>query len=221
MNIGGCMKNQIVIVGTGGWGREVSWLIERINQVRFSFEILGFIDENLPIGTKVENYYVLGNLNSLKKYNDQMNVCIAIGNPKTRKRVVNDVTQLGRFKFPNLIDPSAIVDSNKLGFGNVICAQSVFTVNYCIGNFCNINLACTIGHDVVINSFVSMHPGVNVAGNVTIGACSEIGTGTSINQGLLIGENTVIGASAAVISNIEDFTVNVGVPAKKIKKSET
>ena len=43
--------NEIVIVGAGAFGREVVWLIERINKVNNQWKIKGFIDDNIAIGT--------------------------------------------------------------------------------------------------------------------------------------------------------------------------
>ena len=58
--------NEIVIVGAGAFGREVVWLIERINKVNNQWKIKGFIDDNIAIGTKVENYSVIGKVSDLK-----------------------------------------------------------------------------------------------------------------------------------------------------------
>ena len=36
----------IVIIGAGGIGREVAWIIEEINEVNSTWNIVGFVDEN-------------------------------------------------------------------------------------------------------------------------------------------------------------------------------
>ena len=40
----------LIIVGAGGFGREVVWLVERINQSQPTWKVLGFVDdaEGLP-----------------------------------------------------------------------------------------------------------------------------------------------------------------------------
>ena len=45
-----------------------------------------------------------------------------------------------------------------------------------------------------------------------------IGLGCSIIPGKEIGKWAVVGAGAAVISNVPDYSVSVGVPAKVIKR---
>jgi hypothetical protein len=37
---------KLVIVGVGGFGREIAWLVERINAMEPTWELLGFIDDN-------------------------------------------------------------------------------------------------------------------------------------------------------------------------------
>ena len=51
----------IVIIGCGGFGREVAWLIEEINNVNQEWNILGFIDDDtLNHGQIINGYAVLG-----------------------------------------------------------------------------------------------------------------------------------------------------------------
>ncbi|MBQ9876174.1 MAG: sialic acid O-acetyltransferase, partial [Campylobacter sp.] len=51
-----------------------------------------------------------------------------------------------------------------------------------------------------------------------VGEFIHIGIGSSIIQKIKIGKNCVIGAGSAVIKDIENFSLAVGVPAKVIKK---
>ena len=108
-------------------------------------------------------------------------------------------------------------DLIQLGRGNIICAGTILTVNIQIEDFCIINLDCTIGHDDVLDSFVTIYPSVNVSGNVHVGQCSELGTGTQIIQGIKIKEETIIGAGSVVVKNIDESGTYVGTPVKRIK----
>lgn len=210
--------NEIVIIGAGGFGREVAWLIERINKVKKNYKLLGFIDDNVKKGIQIDNYSVLGTINELKRYEKKINVCIAIGNAKIRKKIYEKIKINQNLNFPNLIDPSVLINENNIGKGNIICANNIFTVGYKVNDFCIINLSCTIGHDVLMKSFVTVYPGVNISGNVNIEECVELGTGSSIIQGVSIGKSSIIGASACVIKDIESNVTAVGLPAKSIKK---
>mgnify|MGYP004465893969 FL=1 len=209
---------KIVIFGAGGLGREVQWLIERINERKVSWEMMGYIDDGMDKGTIINGYKVLGGTDFLKQYNEPIYVVCAIGSATTRKRIVEEISGLEMVYFPNLIDPSVkMSDFVQLGKGNIICAGTILTVNIRIEDFCIINLDCTIGHDDILDSFVTIYPSVNISGNVHIGRCSELGTGTQIIQGIKIKEDSIIGAGSVVVKDLEESGTYVGAPVKIIK----
>lgn len=105
----------------------------------------------------------------------------------------------------------------EIGIGTIICAGSIITTNIYIGNHVIINLICTIGHDAIIKDFCTLHPGINVSGNVILEECTVIGTGSQIINNLVIGKNSIIGAGAVVNRNLPDNCTAVGIPAKPIK----
>ena len=59
-----------------------------------------------------------------------------------------------------------------------------------------------------------------VKGNVTIGDYTWIGYRVFINQGVSIGRNCVIGAHSVVTSDIPDYSIAAGVPAKVVGRVE-
>ena len=208
----------IVIIGAGGLAREVAWLIEEINAVREEWELLGYVDED-PVkhGIKLNNYKVLGGLQELNAFSNEVHLVCAIGDPTARKRVVEKVSSLG-LPFANLVHPDVKMSSLvTMGQGNIICSSNIFTVNITIGNHNIINLACTVGHDVTMNNYCTVFPGVNISGNVVLHDSVSIGTNTSIIQGISIGEGTIIGAGSVVIRDLPPHCTAVGVPAKPIK----
>ena len=79
---------------------------------------------------------------------------------------------------------------------------------------------CTIGHDAIIDNFVTVNPSVNISGNTHICSGCNIGTGTQIIQGLTVRKNTVLGAGAVVNKELPANCTAVGIPAKVIKIRE-
>lgn len=207
----------IVIIGAGGFGREVAWLIERINKVTPTWKIKGFIDDNEKIwGTYEDNYKVLGGEDYLKKCGEIFAVC-AVGSAKVRKEIVEKYKN-SNVIFATIIDPSVVIsDRVEIGEGTIICAGTIVTVDVKIGRHVIINLDCTIGHDDVIENFVTINPSVNISGNVLIGRGTELGTGMQIIQGKKICGNTIIGAGAVVVKDCIESGTYVGNPARKIK----
>lgn len=207
----------LYIIGAGGFGREVAWLVERINEVNPTWNLKGFIDDNEKIwGTREDAYEVLGGCEYLKNLGEVYAVC-AVGSAKIRKIIVEKLKG-SNVKFATLIDPSVLVSKRvEIGEGSIICAGTIITVDIKIGNHVIINLDCTLGHDDIINDFVTVYPSVNISGGVNVGECAELGTGMQIIQGKKIASNTIVGAGAVIINNIDEAGTYVGCPAKRVK----
>lgn len=212
------MKN-LIIFGASGFGREVAWLVERINKVSPTWNLLGFMDDNESIqDSEINGYRVLGKSDDINKYSDAYFVC-AVGASRTREKIINKMREVNpNVKFGTVIDPSVeMSDLVTIGEGTIICAHTIITVNISIGNHVIINLDCTIGHDAILNDFVTLYPSVNVSGMTNIGYCSELGTGMQIIQGKIVGEYSIVGAGAVVVKDIPAKCTAVGSPAKPIK----
>lgn len=206
------MKN-IVIAGNGGFARETKWLIDRVNDCGKMWNFLGYI--SMETGQKD----VIGSDDYIANVREELSVVLAIGNPQIRKTLYERYRSNANIRFPNLVDPSVIIsESARMGHGNIICANSVFTVDISIGSFNIINLGCTVGHDTEIGDFNTINPGTNVSGNVNIENLTEIGTGAKIIQGRNIGRNVVVAAGAVIIKDVPDGVMVAGVPGSVKKK---
>ena len=206
----------IVIIGAGGFGREVHWLIEEINSQSPTWNFLGYVDEGLDVGTQVGKSEVIGDLTWLK--NQSLNVVCAIGDPLTKRNVLSKIEESTN-QYPTLIHPDVrYSDQVTIGEGCIICSGSILTVDIKIGKHVIINLDSTVGHDATIGNYSTILPSVNVSGNVIINECVSVGTGAKIIQQLSIGKNTIIGAGAIVTKDIPENVVAVGMPAKVIKE---
>ncbi len=207
----------LYIIGAGGFGREVAWIVERINSIKPTWNLKGFIDDNETLwGSTEGEYHVFGGCEYLSALEDVYTVC-AVGSSNVRKKIIEKLKDTS-VKFATLVDPSVLYSNSvKIGEGAIVCAGTIITVDVNIGDHVIVNLDCTIGHDAVIDDFVTIYPSVNVSGNVLIGECSELGTGTQIIQGKKVISNTIIGAGAIVVKDCLESGTYVGSPAKKIK----
>lgn len=206
----------IVIIGAGGFGREVAVLIEDINKQEPTWNIVGFVDDNSDVaGNIVNGIEVVGNIEWLK--NQQLYVINAIGNGNIREQINLRLTA-SKNKFATLIHPNVLQTSTvQIGQGSIICAGNILTTNITIGDHVIINLSSTIGHDDTIDDYVTILPGSNISGFVHLNRGVTIGTGTQVIQNLEIGENTIVGAGATVVKNLPANCTAVGSPAKPIK----
>ena len=204
------MKN-IVIVGAGGFGREVKTLIDSVNQIDPIYNFRGYSSFFIE---------VLGGISDLNAVNAPIEVAIAIGTPMIKKNILSQLDNKN-IQYPVLIHPSVIYSNDEIsiGKGSIICAGSVLTCNINLGDFVILNLMCTVGHDTIIKDYASFMPSVNISGEVIINEGVYVGTGAKIINQLEIGKNTIIGAGAVVSKSLPSNCTAVGIPAKVIKQN--
>jgi len=216
------MKQKVVIIGAGGFGREVLDIFEADNEKCNAWEILGFIDDNPHIqGQRIRGYPVLGGVDWFSKSEaESVKAVIAVGENKLRRKIAQKAMSYGA-KFCNIIHPSVIMTPHiKLGKGIIIAAGCIFTNNITIQDHVIINLDVTVGHDTVIESFVNLNPGVHINGNNKMLEGAYIGSGAVTVQNITVGKWSIVGAGAVVVRDIPEKVVAVGIPAKPIRPIE-
>jgi sugar O-acyltransferase (sialic acid O-acetyltransferase NeuD family) len=210
---------KIVILGAGGFGREVKMLIDQINLPSKEFDFLGFYDDVIAKSTIINGFNVLGSVSELLKIDYELSVVISIADPAIKKKIHGFLIGNTNLNFPSLIHPNVLIgdDNVVIGQGCVICASNIITVNINIGNFVILNLGCTTGHDTSIGDYCSFMPSVNISGEVVIEDLVYVGTGAKIINLLSIGNSTIVGAGAVVSKSLPAHCTAVGIPAKPIK----
>ena len=88
----------IVIIGAGGFAREVVWLIEENNKIKPEWNILGYISNETG---KVGNYDIVGDDEWLLNYNSEIYAVCCIGDAILREKVVSKFLHKGNIHFHN------------------------------------------------------------------------------------------------------------------------
>ncbi len=208
----------LIIIGVGGVGREAALIAEEINEQKSQWNILGFVDDNEDVqNTYINGYPVLGKCDYLQNYDKEVYVVCAISNYKVKKRIISKLRANSSIKFATLIHPSVNLNKHiKIGEGCIVYQNVIMTVNIEIGDHVIISPKCGIGHDSVIDDYVTLLWNVNVSGNVKIKEGATMGSGSTVIQGLTIGEGSFVGAGATVIRDIEKDKTAVGVPTRYV-----
>ena len=205
---------KLVIIGAGGCGREVAWIVSRINAVRPEFDLVGFIDSVNPEGTIVNGYSVLGYLPWLE-HNKDVYAVIAISKPSVRKQIAMFLSEnCPELRFANILDPTiAISNSIRLGQGIIMYPSVGFSIDASVGDHVILNARAIFGHDVQIGSFCTISTTVDILGNVIVGEGSSIGAKAVILEKKRIGCNAVVGLGSVVVKNVPDNCTVFGNPA--------
>ncbi|MGM0581194.1 MAG: NeuD/PglB/VioB family sugar acetyltransferase [Bacteroidota bacterium] len=207
---------EIAIYGAGGFGREVNLIVQQLIKKGYPYHFLGFFDDDDKSAEFGKSY--LGDTEKLNNWDRPISIALAIGDGKTRKKVVDRITN-PMVEFSKVVSPHAIFnDIINIGKGSIICAGANLTTNIKVEEFVVINLNATIGHDCHLRSFSSVMPGANLAGDVKLNECTFVGSGANVLNGIEMAENSVLGAGGVLTKNLGANKTAVGVPAKIIEK---
>jgi len=205
-----------VVIGGGGSGREVLDVLEAINEVEWTFDILGVVDDDPSVQEILSPRGIpfLGSLSSCT-----VNECayaIGVSDPRTRAQIADLAGSKG-WLAQSLIHPTATEAFDvTIGEGTVIAAGARLMNHIVLGRHVHVSLNSTVGHDAILGDFVTIYPGVNISGNVILEEGVSMGTGSAVVQGVTIGRYAVLGAGAVVVRSLEQGRTYVGVPAKPL-----
>ena len=211
---------KIAIYGAGGFGREVACLLNKINEEKPTWELVGFFDDAMEIGRDVSHFgKTLGGINELNAWPEELSIALTIGNPKIVRAIVSKVTN-PNILFPNIIAPTvyfADKETFRIGKGNIIQKHCSFSCDVSIGDFNVMDGADVFGHDDVIGSFNVFMPAMRISGEVSIGDENFFGVGSIILQQIKAGNNIRLGAASVLMRKPKDGCLYMGNPAKKIE----
>jgi len=198
---------KIIIIGAGGFGKEVLSTILQCNQIEKQFDIMGFVDDDQTLkNTSINGIPILGNIDWLLKSDLFPIGCfVAIGDPKIRKKIILSLESHDAI-FPKIVHPSVLISElSSIGDGTIIQQGSIISTNIEIGKHVYINFNSTIGHDCKISDFVTVSPGCNISGEVIIDEGVFFGSGVVTRDKIKIGSWSHIGAGSVVS---KDFPKN-------------
>lgn len=218
------MSNPIVVIGAGGFGREVVDVIEAINAAdngegQVPWRVVGVVDDSItPPNLQRLQQRAIPHVGStsdfLSSADPGITYTVGIGSPHVRRRVADAFDAAGH-RPATLIHPAATLGSQVvIGPGSVLCAGVRITTNVVLGRHVHVNLNATIGHDTSIGDFVSLNPLASISGDCEVEHDVLVGVGGILLNGLHVGHGSVIGGAACVVRNVEAGTTVVGVPAR-------
>jgi len=196
---------RIVIVGASGLGKEVAWVIERMNSASPTFEIVGFCDDAPEKQEGIfAGYPLLGTLANVPS--DKLGFICAIGNNRNRQRVTAQAISAGLTPV-TVINPTAVIAPDvTIGAGSFVGIGSIVSVGARLGNGVIVNHQACVGHDTVLGDFVQVCPGVHISGGCDIGEGALLGTNAAIIPLKKMGAWSTLGAGTTALRDIPDGT---------------
>ena len=212
------MKN-LVLYGAGGVGAEIAVLVEDINRIQPTYNLLGFVVDTkyLKEGMYVNGYPVLGDDKWLLQHKSEVVCCCAIGTPSVRKKIQEMMESYG-VTFETLIHPTVrIHPTTTIGVGTVIAHYCGVSVQVSIGKGCFMNGYSAVGHDVKVGEYSVIMARCQVSGFSEVGNQVMLGAASFINSHIKIGDEATVVPGSIVFTKVKPSTYVMGNPAHKVE----
>ena len=210
-------KNRLLIIGAGGFGREVlQWALDIQKQSDVEWEVGGFLDANQKAFEQFDiEIPIVGDSADWQPSPEDRFIC-AIGDPTIRLRICRELQQRGA-QFVSLRHPTAIVGSRcQIGTGTILCPGVTVTVDATIGDFVILNVRSCVGHDAYVGDGCTINDFCDITGNAKLGEGVFLGSHSSITPSAKVGDYARVGAGSVVVRRVRAHTTVMGPTAKRI-----
>jgi len=166
----------VAILGAGGHGHDIAGIARALGHT-----VLWFDDQDdwRTTNTVGDLPYVVG-----------------VNNPAVRRRLAVGVSPVTLVHPTATIDPSTILEA-----GCVVGAGTHIGPDCYLGRHTHVGPGCTLTRTNV-GEFVTISPGVDIAGDVLVGNDVLIGVGASVANLVGVGHDAVVGAGAVVVRDV-------------------
>lgn len=208
---------KILIFGASVASREILAIIQQINELRPTWDILGFVD-NKPdfINKRIESYPVYGPSHGLSS-KDTYAIC-GIMDPSIRKKVIEQEIESKGFKLASIIHPSVVLPKDfTAGPGAIIYPGVNISFGVNLGKAAFVFFNALLGHDLKAGDYLTVLPSATINGGCSIGNECLIGAAATLHPGVSIGSNSIVGIGTTLLENIGEKKIVMDLPRKIVR----
>ncbi len=198
------------VIGAGGHARVVIATARRLG-----LDPVGLFDDDPAThGRRVDGVLVLESVSRIAAH-PPLPAVLAIGDNRTRQRLASELD----LEWQTLVHPMALVEENAtVGAGTIVMAGAVVQPGSVVGRHVIVNTGASVDHDCRVGDYCHVAPGVHLSGGVILEEGALLGVGSAVVAERRVGRWAVVGAGAAVVKDLPEETVAVGVPARPLTR---
>lgn len=217
-------KKIIILGGIGNGTVIANAIIDANKRGDKEWEFVGYLNDRIETGEKIESYPVLGKLTDCRKFLEEgyffINAILRIDGQQQRINTIESLN-IPDDRMATFIHPFTYIAPNvNLGQGCVVLPNVSISPGTSFGKGCIIMVGVTIGHDDKIGNYCHFAAQCCVGAFMEIGDGVHIGLNATTREHLTIGRNATLGMGSVLTKNIEENEIWVGNPAKFLRKAE-
>ena len=214
------MLKKVVIIGGGGNGLVVAQIVLDLIKTGEPIELVGFLNDNIPVGEHMECWPVLGAPHEWDRLDGNISfvyALLSVGKMKVRAEKFKHLN-IPQSRMATVVHPSASIGFNvKLGSGVVVAANAVLQPGAKVGNNCFIRANANLGHDVALDDLVDIGPNSTLCGYAHVEEGVQIAPNSVVRDSVRIGTYSTVAAGAAIFKDVAPGATMLGNPAKRIR----
>ena len=213
----------LVLIGSGGFGRETAQAVHALNRNGVAWRLLGYLDDDpARHGLVIDGTPVLGGRDRIEHLPGASFV-VCTGRPDnyvSRLRIVSDL-RLPPERYATIVHPSAAVStSSSVGYGSVLLAHVTLTADVTVRAHVAIMPHVTLTHDDIVDDFATIASGVCLGGGVRVGRSAYLGAGALVGEHCTVGAFSLVGMGAVATRDVPPSEVWAGIPARRLRAAE-
>ena len=207
------IRRNLLIIGAGGFGREVLGYIEDDNPL---FDIKGFLDSRVNVlDATPRGVGIVGDPLTYQPQAEDVFMA-ALGDPQMRFKYTAVLRDVHNVDFTTVVHPRANISRHtRLRRGCIIAPQVGISVDCNIGEFTCIQEYTVVGHDAQIGNWCQINSHCTIAGGARIGDFVTIHPNSVITSRAAIGDGAIVGPGSVVIGRIPAGITVMGNPARR------
>jgi sugar O-acyltransferase (sialic acid O-acetyltransferase NeuD family) len=213
-------RARVIIIGAGGFGREMLWTLGDVAAAGCDWEFAGFLDGRVDhareaLRAKGVGLPVLGSPDDYQPRDEERFVC-AIGDPGAKLRVCEALRDRGA-RFQTAIHPTALVAPDAVyGTGLILRHGAGLSVNTVVGDFVTLNSYAGLGHDAVVEDGCTLSSFCDVMGGAHLERGVFMGSHAMVAPGVRVSEFAKVGAGSLALRRVAAAATVLGVPARTL-----
>ncbi len=202
----------LIIVGAGGFGREVLQYARDCHRAGRGPQPVGFLDDGEdPLAGYHVGVPLLGTPDDHEPREHHVYV-IAVGDPGRRRDLSARIRARGG-DLTSVVHPTAfIADTARIAEGCVVAPFAFLAVDSAVEANVAINAYACVGHDCVVGAHSVMSPYSTLNGYAELEQSCLLGTHASVATGVTVGRNSKVASGSVVLADVPAGSLVVGTP---------